>query len=325
VRYLVTGIGGFAGAHLAARLLADGHEVRGLVRERRPYPGLLALAARFPGFDAEAVACADVTDVEVVRRVVAAARPDGVFHLAGVAFVPRAEADPARALLVNTLGTRNVMAAVRSEAPASRVVVVGSADVYGAAANSGRPIEESCALMPVSTYGLSKAAADMAAFQQWWETGLAVVRARAFNHTGPGQSDDFVCSDFARQMVRIERGTAPPVLHVGNLGTARDFSDVRDIVRGYLVLMERGTPGEAYNLASGEAVTIGTIVEQLRAEIRIPFEVVEESARVRRREIPRVVGDPSRARDLGWTPEIPLRQTLRELVDHWRAADEGTR
>jgi GDP-4-dehydro-6-deoxy-D-mannose reductase len=158
----------------------------------------------------------------------------------------------------------------------------------------------------------------MAAFQCWWETGLAVVRARAFNHTGPGQSDDFVCSDFARQMVRIERGEAPPRLRVGNLGSMRDFSDVRDIVRGYAVLMERGTPGEAYNLASGAPVTIGAIVEQLRDEIRVPFEVVEEGARVRRREIPRVVGDARKARALGWHPTIPLAQTLRELLDYWR-------
>ncbi len=321
MRYVVTGIGGFAGSHVAARLLADGHEVTGTVRERRTYPALQALAERHPAFDPTALACVDVADADAVRRAIATARPDGVFHLAGIAFVPRAEADPARALAVNTIGTRNVMAAVQHEAPASRVVVVGSADVYGAAADAGVPIEESCALRPVSTYGLSKAAADMAAFQQWWETGLAVIRARAFNHTGPGQSDDFVCSDFARQMVRIERGQAPPTLRVGNLKTARDFSDVRDVVAGYLVLMERGTPGEAYNLCSGEAVTIGTIVEHLRAEIRVPFEVVEETTRVRRREIPKVVGSPGRARALGWEPSIPLRQTLHELLDHWRVTD----
>ena len=147
-----------------------------------------------------------------------------------------------------------------------------------------------------------------------------MIRARAFNHTGPGQSDDFVCSDFARQMVLIERGEAPPVLRVGNLQTARDFSDVRDVVAGYLALMEHGTPGEAYNLCSGEAVTIGAIVEHLRGEIRTPFEVIEETTRVRRREIPKVIGSPTRARALGWQSKIPLRQTLHELLHHWRTA-----
>lgn len=321
MRSFITGIGGFAGTHLAAALLAAGHEVTGLVRERRAYSGLEALVAQHPGFRTDALAVADVTDGEAVARAVAAAAPDAVFHLAGIAFVPRAAADPGHALMVNVLGTRNVLASVQREAPAARVVVVGSADVYGAAAMDGGPISEACALRPVSTYGLSKAAADMAAFQQWWESGLALVRARAFNHTGPGQSADFVCSDFARQMVRIERGDAAPVLRVGNLRSARDFSDVRDVVRGYLVLMERGEPGEAYNLCRGEAVTIGEIVEHLRAEVRVPFQVIEEPTRVRRREIPTVVGDPGRARALGWTPAIPLRQTLRDLIDYWRAAD----
>ncbi|MCC6767386.1 MAG: GDP-mannose 4,6-dehydratase [Deltaproteobacteria bacterium] len=321
MRYFVTGIGGFAGAHLAAALLAAGHEVTGLVRTRRAHPGLDALAASYPAFRPDALACGDVADPEVVRAALAAARPDGVFHLAGIAFVPRAAADPARALTVNVLGTRNVLAAAEREAPACRVVVVGSADVYGAAANAAGPISEERALRPVSTYGLSKAAADMAAFQAWWETGLAVIRARAFNHTGPGQSDDFVCSNFARQIARIERGAAPAVLRVGNLASARDFSDVRDVVRGYVALMERGVPGEAYNLCRGEAVTIGAIVEHLRAEVGVPFEVVEETTRVRRREIPRVVGDARRAHALGWAPTIPLARTLGELLDHWRAAD----
>lgn len=321
MRYFITGIGGFAGTHLAARLLEDGHEVGGLLRERRVYPGLVALAARHPRFDLDALAYGDVADADRMLQVIGDARPDGLFHLAGIAFVPRAESDPSRALTVNTLGSRHVMSALQRVAPASRVVVVGSSDVYGAAADTGQPIEENCALRPVSTYGLSKAAADMAAFQQWWESGLPVVRARAFNHTGPGQSADFVCSDFARQVARIERRVAPPVLRVGNLQSARDFSDVRDIVRGYAVLMERGTPGEAYNLCAGDTVTIAAIVASLRAEIDVSFEIVEESTRVRRREIPRVVGSAARARALGWTPLIPLQQTLRDLLDYWRAAD----
>ncbi len=321
MRYFITGIGGFAGTHLAAHLLAEGHEVSGCVRERRPYPALAALAARHAGFGVDALACIDVIDAEGIARAVAEARPDGVFHLAGVAFLPHAEAAPERALTVNVLGTRHVLAAVQEVAPRSRVVMAGSADVYGAAADVGVPITEDSALRPVSVYGLSKAAADMAAFQQWWESGLAVMRVRAFNHTGPGQSSAFVCSDFARQVARIERGAAPPLLRVGNLRSARDFSDVRDVVRGYAILMAHGTPGEAYNLCSGEAVTVASIVDQLRAETEVPFEVVEESARVRRREIPRVVGSAERARALGWVPAIPLRQTLRDLLDYWRITD----
>lgn len=318
MRYFVTGLGGFAGAHLAAHLLEEGHEVGGLVRERRASAVLADLALRHPRFDPNALACGDVTDAEAMARILADARPDGVFHLAAIAFVPRAAADPARAFMVNALGTRNVLTAIQAATPACRVVVAGSSDMYGAAANAALPLDESRALEPVSAYGWAKAAADMAAFQQWWDTGLAVIRARAFNHTGPGQSADFVCSDFARQFARIERGAAPPVLHTGNLQSARDFSDVRDVVRGYVTLMERGVPGEAYNLCSGEAVTIATIVAHLQAEIGVAIEVVEERARVRRREIPRMVGNPARARALGWQPTIPLARTLRDLLDDWR-------
>ncbi len=318
MRYFITGISGFAGAHLAARLLEEGHEVGGLVRERRASRALSELAGRHPSFDPDGLACADVTDAEALTRVFADARPDGVFHLAAIAFVPRAAADPAHAFTVNALGTRNVLVALQQTAPACRVVVVGSSDMYGAAANAGVPLDESRALEPVSAYGLSKAAADMAAFQQWWDTGLAVIRARAFNHTGPGQSADFVCSDFARQLTRIERGAAPPVLRTGNLQSARDFSDVRDVVRGYVALMEHGVAGEAYNLCSGEAVTIAQIVDRLRAEIALPVEVVEEGARVRKREIPRMVGNPARARALGWQAALPLDRTLRDLLDDWR-------
>jgi GDP-4-dehydro-6-deoxy-D-mannose reductase len=321
VRYFITGIGGFAGTHLAARLLEDGHDVSGSLHERRVSAGLAGLAARHPGFDPAALACADVTDAEAMARAVAGARPDGVFHLAAIAFVPRAAADPTRAFAVNALGTRNVLAAVERCAPSCRVVVAGSSDMYGAAANRALPLGEERALEPVSAYGWSKAAADMAAFQQWWDTGLAVVRARAFNHTGPGQSPDFVCSDFARQLVRIERGLAPPVLRTGNLRSARDFSDVRDIVRGYVTLMERGAAGEAYNLCRGEAVTIAEIVESLRTHVATPVEVVEEESRRRSREIPRMVGDPARARALGWVPAIPVARTLRDVLDYWRSVE----
>ena len=319
MRYFITGIGGFAGTHLAAHLLAAGHEVGGSVRERRRYPELEALGAHHPRFAVDTLAVIDVAEPAGIAPALGAFRPDGVFHLAGIAFVPRAASDPARALAVNALGSRHLLTALHAAAPAARVVVVGSADVYGAVAATGEPIAETAALQPVSIYGLSKAAADMAAFQLGWETGLAVIRARAFNHTGPGQSSDFVCSDFARQVARIECGAAPPVLRAGNLRSARDFSDVRDIVRGYATLMERATPGEAYNLCAGEAVSVATIVDYLRAEVRVPFEVVEDSDRVRRREIDRIVGNAARARALGWTPAIPLRQTLRDLLDYWRA------
>jgi GDP-4-dehydro-6-deoxy-D-mannose reductase len=175
----------------------------------------------------------------------------------------------------------------------------------------------------VSAYAISKAAADMAAFHRWWTTSAPIIRVRAFNHTGPGQSPDFVCSDFARQVARIAAGGVPPVLEVGNLRAVRDFSDVRDVVRGYALLWERGSPGEVYNLCSGTGTSIAAIVDALVAESGTAITCSERRERLRTREIPVIVGSPARAAALGWTPEIPLRQTLHDLLEDWRARLTG--
>ena len=318
MRCFVTGIGGFVGLHLAETLLAGGHDVRGTVMGSADRAALTALAARYPRFAPEEIAVLDVADRAAVEDALAAAAPDLVFHLAAIAFAADAEVDPERTLAVNVLGTVYVIDGAGKASPAARVVIAGSSEAYGAIAPHELPIVETTPLRPVNLYGVSKAAADLAAFERWWTSECPVVRVRAFNHTGPGQRPSFVCSDFARQIARIEAGLAPPVLRVGNLQAARDFSDVRDVVRGYLLLAERGTPGEAYNLCAGVATSIGTIVELLTAESRVPIECHEERGRLRPHELPTVVGSARRAAALGWSPTIPLRQTLRDLLQYWR-------
>ncbi len=318
MRCFVTGIGGFAGLHLAAALLADGHDVTGTVTGRAGRAPLRALAARHPGFAPERLAVVDVSDRAAVARALAAAAPERIFHLAAVAFAPHAEADPARAFAVNVLGTVYVLDAARTVAPAARVLVAGSAEAYGAIGRADLPVGETTPLKPVNLYGVSKAAADLVAFERWWTSECPVIRVRAFNHTGPGQRPDFVCSDFARQIARIEAGLAPPVLRVGDLKAERDFSDVRDIVRGYTLLAERGTPGEAYNLCAGVATSVGAIVEMLAAESGAAIQCREERGRLRAHEVPTVVGSAARAAALGWSAAIPLRQTLRDLLQSWR-------
>ncbi len=321
MRCFVTGIGGFAGSHLAAHLIARGHVVGGAITGRSDTPALRAIDVR----DADLTLIeADVTDPSAVQHALAAFAPDAVFHLAGVAYVPHAGANAAHTFAVNAVGTMNVLEAVQRVAPRSRVLVVASSEVYGASAPDALPIGEDAPLRPVSVYGLSKAAADMAAFQEFWSTDLAVVRVRPFNHTGPGQSPTFVCSDFARQVARIEIGAAPPVLRVGSLGVVRDFSDVRDVVRGYALLCAGGVAGEVYNLCSGVGTSVARIVEILTAASATQIEIVEERGRVRRREIPEIVGSADRAAALGWSPEIPLDRTLRDLLAYWRrrVADE---
>jgi GDP-4-dehydro-6-deoxy-D-mannose reductase len=205
------------------------------------------------------------------------------------------------------------------------VVLVTTGEVYGAIDPArDLPIVETQPLRPLSPYSVSKAAADLVGFQTFWSQSLDVVRARPFNHTGPGQPPEFVCSEFARALVEAEMGVGPATLHVGNLDVERDFSDVRDIVAGYVALFERGRGGEAYNLGSGRATPVRTILEELRALCRTPVAVETDPGKLRPGEIPRIVGSIDKIRGVsGWRPTIPLRQTLADLVDDWRSRLRG--
>ena len=315
MRVLVTGIGGFVGPYVAAALGAGGHEVHGMVRtdaSRR------TLVARAPGCGALHVA--DVCVPAAVRAVVDAVRPDGVVHLAGVSPVALAEADPAAAYAVNVGGTLAVLAAVRASVPRARVVVVTSSHAYGAVERRELPLTEEVPFRPLTVYGASKAAADLAAAQWGRAYGLDVVCARPFNHTGPGQRADFVCSAVARQLAAIEAGRQEPVVQVGDPDPVRDFSDVRDIAAGHVALLERGQRGAAYNLCAERGTSVAEVIAILRTCARVAVRVHSDPARRRPYEVPRLVGSHARAtRDTGWVPRIDLETTLADLLDDWRA------
>jgi GDP-4-dehydro-6-deoxy-D-mannose reductase len=199
-------------------------------------------------------------------------------------------------------------------------MVVTSSEIYGAVAPSELPVTEDTPLRPRTVYGASKAAADVAAGQWARAYGLALVRARPFNHTGPGQDPAFVCSGLARQLARAEAGLEPPEVHVGNLDPVRDFSDVRDIAAGYVALLERGRAGEAYNLCAGTGVSIAEVLAVLRTNARLPVRVVTDPSRRRADDVPRIVGSHARATaDTGWSPTIPLNATLTAVLDDWRS------
>jgi GDP-4-dehydro-6-deoxy-D-mannose reductase len=313
MRVLVTGIAGFAGPVVAGALRAAGHEVLGLVQEG--VPSRLAAV----GLPAGALHVGDVTDAAVLRSLLATTRPDGLIHLAGLTFVPAAERDPAETYRVNVGGLLALLGAVRAETPKARVVAVGSCDVYGAVERSELPVREETPLRPVTVYGASKAAADLAAAQWVRAYGLEVVCARPFNHTGPGQDAAFVCSALARQIAAIEAGSQEAVLRVGNVDPVRDFSDVRDVAAGYVALLERGHAGDAYNLCSGSGASIAEVIAILRTHARVPLRVHSDPALRRAVDVERIVGSHDRAtRDTGWTPRIPLDETLGTLLDDWR-------
>lgn len=321
MRVFVTGIAGFAGPVVASALLAAGHEVHGLVRDAGPWPRLDGLPLP-PG----ALHRGDLVEggfPDLIREVA----PDAVVHLAARSFAPAAEQDPAGAYRANLGGTLAVLAAVRAHAPRARLLAVSSADMYGEVRPDELPVVEETPLRPVSVYGASKAAADLAAAQWGRAYGLDVVRARPFNHTGPGQGADFVCSALARQLALIEAGRQEPVVRVGNADPVRDFSDVRDIAAAYVALLERGRAGAAYNLCSGEGVSIAEVIALLRTHARVPVRVQSDPALRRAVDVPRIVGSHARATaDTGWSPRIALGDTLAALLEDWRlrVTREGT-
>lgn len=297
MRALVTGAGGFVGRHLRTHLEACGDGVVGLG----------------PGEELDV----DVLDAGGVVEAMASAEPDVVYHLAARSHVGDSWSDPGRVFRVNAEGTLNVLQAGRTHG-VGRVVVVGSADEYGAVGDAG-PLGEDAPLRPLTPYGASKVAADSLALQAFLGWGMATLRIRAFNHTGPGQPDRFLVPALARRVVECERSEADEIT-VGNLEPVRDFTDVRDVVRAYRLLAERGRPGEAYNVCSGTGVTVREVLEKMLALATRPIGYRIDDELVRPVDVPRLVGDPAKLHaDTGWKPEYPLDRTLAEVLDAWRA------
>ena len=307
-RVLVTGAGGFVGPHLVAALTARGASVRGA-----------GLGSPPAGVRLEMWQEADFADMAQAGAAVAAAKVDAIVHLAGQSSAARSFEAPEETFRANVSGTWTLLEAVRTHTPGTRVLVVGTSEVYGPMP-PGTPATEENAFAPVSPYALSKAAAEEVARAYAAAHGLDVVRARPFSHTGPGQSDRFVVPSFARQLAAIEAGRAEPVLRVGNLDVTRDISDVRDIVTGYAALLERGVAGEVYNLCRGEGIHLRQLLSELVAMARVQVKVEVDPARLRPADMPWLVGDASRIRQAtGWRTERPLGATLGDVFADQRA------
>jgi len=306
VRVLITGVGGWTGGHLARYLLQMGHEVHGLIHKREP-KGLKEV--RFHR--------CDLTEAHRVKEVIRAASPDCLFHLAAIR---TAEPGQRWALFaVNVGGTLNVLEGVKALEKGCRVVVVGSSAAYGLIPPHENPIKEGTPFRPVTIYGVSKAVQDLLCYQYWASYSLAILRVRTFNQTGPGEREGLVCADLAKQVAEAELGLREPVLRVGNTKPRRDFTDVRDVVRGYWLVCQGGEPGQAYNLCSGQAHAVQEVVDILLSLSRVPLKVEVEARRRRRDEIPLQIGDYSKLREAtGWSPRIPFRQSLADLLEYWR-------
>ncbi len=297
MRALVTGAGGFVGVHLVRHLEEQGDDV---IQLERNLDGI------------------DIADDVALTDAVVAAKPEAVYHLAGAADVGGSWTAPRQTFLANALGTLNVLEASR-EAGVDRVLAVTSADVYGRVTQDELPLDEHRPLRPVSPYAASKVAADALAQQAWLGHKLPVVRVRAFNHLGPGQSDRFVAPSLAARIARNERDGGDEV-PIGNMTPLRDVTDVRDVVRAYRLLMDDGEPGAVYNVCKGSAVSVEQIARALLGMATRPMRLVSDPALQRPVDIPVLVGDNSALRRAtGWEPTIPLEQTLSDVLADWRA------
>lgn len=323
MKALIMGVYGFVGWTLANYLAQTFPEVElfGLSRQSQ------SSGAAKPTLRLAGASQGDTSDFDFMLRVINEVRPDKIFHLASHSSVTGSWRTPAETLRNNILGQCNVLEAVRTiRGHDSRfdpvVLIAGSSEEYGLVAATELPIKETSNLRPLSPYGVSKVCQDLLGFQYWQVHKIRTIRSRAFNQSGPWRDDLYVDSNFAKQIAAIERGTQPPVIRVGNLDAKRDFTDVRDTVRAYWLATEHGAPGEVYNICSGQAHSVKEILETLlKLSRRNDITIEQDPTRLRPSEVPCVVGDSSKFRQLtGWQPEFDyLEQTLPDLLNFWRA------
>ena len=313
MRLLVTGAGGFVGGHLVDFLHTEHPEVEihGVVLPHGSVSWRAASGAR--------VLEADLNDRGAAAAVVEEVRPERILHLAGQSSVHLSWLDPGGTLRTNVMGIVHVLDAARERGMRPDVLVVGSAEEYGSVAPEEIPIREEAPLRPASPYAVSKVAQAALALLYGPAGGMRIVLTRTFHHTGPGRGEAFAESSFARQIAEIEAGLRPAVLKVGNLEAVRDFADVRDVVRAYWLLLDRGAAGAVYNVCSGHGRRMRELLDVLLGNTGARMEVRVDPERLRPSDVPAQVGDPSRLRAATlWEPLIPLDKTLRDLLDDWR-------
>lgn len=301
MRALITGSQGFVGQYLRRELEANGYEVLGLDLQ--------------PG---EKTVQADLLDPEQLAQAIRRAEPEAVFHLAGQADVARSWRIPQRTVEINVIGAVNLMEAVRRYSPAVRMVMVGSSDQYGSLGKAGQCVRETLDTKPQTPYAVSKKAQEEMAQVYARAYGMHICMTRSFNHGGAGQRLGFLIPDFAAGIVQVERGEAES-LRVGNLSARRDFTHVRDVVRAYRLIAEKGTPGEVYNVGSGVTYSAQEILDRLAEMASCPVPVEQDPAKMRPSDTPVICCDHSKlTRDTGWMPEIALEIILREALEWFR-------
>ena len=316
MRVLITGVSGFAGSFLADALVA----------QKQTQPDLevwgVSQSSEMPR-NANAqihLARGDLTDPRFTANLISKLSPDRIYHLAAQAFVPISWQDPWATLENNIRAQTNLLHAAAQNRSRARILIVASQEEYGRVTPADLPLNEDTPLRPDSPYGVSKIAQDYLGLQYFISHQMHIVRVRPFNHIGPRQNERFVAANFAKQVAEIEAGLHAPKLCVGNLDAQRDFTDVRDMVRGYILALERGIAGQVYNIGSGKPRTIHALVETYQQLTRVPFEIEFDPQRMRPSDTPVSYCDTTKFyQATGWEPEIPFEQTLEDTLNYWRA------
>lgn len=309
---LITGAGGFVGPYLIRELQSQGYQDI-FASVYSPSSDISSLLSP------DHIIAGDLTKYQDAEHLIKISQPDTIFHLASLSDVGNSVAGAERILTSNTLLQYNLLEAVRQNAANSRVIAICSANEYGLVKDNEVPIKETQPLRPLNPYAVSKISQEMLALQYYYAYGLNIVIIRAFNHTGPGQTEHFVVPALASQFAAIERGDKQPEIKVGNLTTARDFTDVRDIVKGYILAADKCLSGEIYNLGSGNVITIKDIVAGLQRLIGIEVKVVSEQAKIRPSDVPILLADNHKFTSVtGWQPTITFTETLADVLEYYR-------
>lgn len=314
MKALITGITGFVGSHLAEHLLSLNYEVFGSVRWRSKRDNIDHLEQ-----DGSIVLFeTDIKDPLSVRKTVADCMPDEIYHLAAQSFVPTSWSAPAETLDTNIQGQLNILEAAREVVPNARIHVVGSSEEYGLVYPDECPMTETQPLRPLSPYGVSKVGQDLLGWQYFRSYGLHVIRTRAFNHTGPRRGEVFVTSSFSKQLAEIKKGISEPVIKVGNLEAKRDFSDVRDVVKAYQMAVNKGEPGEVYNICSGIGRPIQSVLDLLLEITGLDVKIEQDPSRMRPSDVMVLEGSSEKIkREVGWAPSITFEETMKDLYEFW--------
>jgi GDP-4-dehydro-6-deoxy-D-mannose reductase len=315
MKVLITGITGMAGSHLAAHLLQmGGYDIHGTLRWRSP-KGNITFFEKDIGLH-----LCELRDPHSVSRLLKSVKPDIIFHFAAQSSVEQSWNSPQDTILNNITPELNLFESIRLlDLLDTKVLIPGSSEEYGLVYESELPVSELNPLRPTSPYGVSKMMQSALGFQYFHNYGLKIVRTRSFNHTGPGRSEVFVTSSFAKQIAEIELGMKEPVIRVGNLSAKRDFSDIRDIVKAYVLAVKLGEPGEVYNLGAGISYSIRDILGMLLDMSGLDITIQEDPERLRPSDVPELRCDFSKFnRVTGWMPEIPIQKTLEDLLNEWR-------